>query len=177
MIYKINDQYEIDSQDITKLTFKLTKVVKNNRSGVAFFSKIGDIKSYVSRMNPELLNDRLKLLIDTDAEFQKVKNDFLKVKHDVSFYFDDFYSVEFDRDTYVLYVHPNLNGGDAPNKDRKKVVCYPSNINSAIEYYYNQILRDCSLSDDAFLEKIKSLIVELNKKVQEIVALTSAKVA
>jgi hypothetical protein len=177
MIYRINDQYELDSLDVTGLTFKLAKVTGKTRTGVAFFSSIKEMENHLNKYYPDLMNDKINELLKVNVEFYKLlDNKILNGRPNINFYIDDFYFVEFDSDTYILYCHPDSNGNPenknndkpAPNKDRKKVVCYPSNINNTIEHYYNQALRDCNCEDDKFLEKIKSLISELTIKVNEI---------
>ena len=185
MKFKINDQYEIDSKDITKLTFKLIKIVNGNSSGVAFFSSINNIPSYLERAYPELMNDNVKKLLESNSKIYEIIGDKnLLGKHKISFYIDDFYSVELDNDNYVMYVHPTLNGAPGssgannhiPNKDRKKVVCYPSNIRGALELYYNQILRDCQSVDDQFIVEMNKLIIKMSVKVKEIIELINTKV-
>jgi hypothetical protein len=180
MKFKINDQYEIDSKDITKLTFKLIKIVNGNSSGVAFFSSLSGIPSYLNRAYPELMNDSVKRLVEANSKiYGVIDNKEILGKHKISFYIDDFYSVELDNENYVMYVHPTLNGapGSAgasnpvPNKDRKKVVCYPSSIKSALELYYNQMLRDCQSADDAFMVEMNELINKMSIKVKDIIGL------
>jgi hypothetical protein len=178
MIYRINDGFEFDSLDVTGLTFKLARVTGKTRTGIAFFSKIKEMINYITKYYPDLINNKFNQLISVDAEFYKLLNNkTLDVRHNINFYIDDFYFVEFDGDTYILYCHPDLNGNPenkntndkpTPNKERKKVVCYPSTINNAIDYYYNQALKDCTCEDGKFLDKIKELISELTIKINDI---------
>lgn len=180
MKFKINDQYEIDSKDVTNLTFKLVKIVNGKGSGVAHFSSLKGIKSYLNNAYPELINDNINKLIETNSKiYDVINNKELLGKHKISFYIDDFYLVEFDNGNYMMYMHPVLNGAPGssgaanpmPNKDRKKVICYPSNICSSLEIYYNQMLRDFKSSDDAFLEDMNMLISKISIKVKEIIKL------
>ncbi|CAK0760298.1 hypothetical protein CCP1ISM_90005 [Azospirillaceae bacterium] len=181
MKIKINSQFDIDSQDVTNLTFKLTRISeKNARSGVAFFSSIKYIKQFLTNNYPELVTDKIEELSKTNDEFYTMLNkNGISGKHDIKFYIDDFYYVSFDRDTYVLYVHSNLNGNPdpnsdnhnkkpVPNKDRYKIVCYPSSISSAIEMYYNQMLRNSELEGDEFIKYIPELIKHLETKLKEL---------
>ncbi len=177
MKFKINENFELDSGDITKLTIKLTKVTKNTNSSVAFFSSLNNIDTYLNRYYPELMTDELKKLISINSKINDIVNaDNLKGKHNIKFYFDEFYFVEFSGDSYILYVHPVLNGAPGntenkmtPNVDRQKVVCFPSSISSAFIHYYNQCLRNLDSENDEFVNDMNELIANISKKVNELV--------
>lgn len=179
MKIKINSQYEIDSNDITRLTFKLTRISeKNSKSSSAFFYSLDGIKSFLTKNYPDLVCDKIEAMDKANSGFHEMVKKFGVIgKHDIKFYIDEFYFISFDKDTYVLYVHPDINGSPtnenkdkkpAPNKERQKVVCFPKDINSAMGIYYNTMLKDSDLEDDKFIEYIYELTKVMESKFNEI---------
>jgi hypothetical protein len=173
MNYDLDENFTINSNDITKITIKLSK----GASSISYFDRLNVIDPYFTKYHPSLKNEKYKALIEHDSHFYKMISEFNVVNKNISFYIDDYYKIAYDNGSYILYGHPKASNNrdkskiiesDGPNKERSKVICYPSSIKNGIEYYYNLCLKNSTNNNEDFLKEIISLTDYIKNKIAEI---------